>query len=259
MRNIKYGFCALMIMFTACASLPPEVPHGENSSIIGISVRVNRIMFSPNPHAVYFIKLNEKDNIYMSDGSFLKSNFHEGDQYYFLNAEPGRYIAVAAFKGSETTDGRGNTVKESPDDTVYYFPLDMVQFTDTKFKTGEIAFLGKYTLDLPVNFEYGLKNPDESQVYYCKRLQPNKAEPSALGCCIETLIAIGGGTGETAEAVKLKMKDKNRKAETEFWTKAKKHFSESSIQGVQDKEESDKIKIWLNIIDRRLKKISEDQ
>jgi hypothetical protein len=259
MKNLQYCLCALIITLTACTTLPQVVPQGENTSILGISVDVNRIMFSPYPHSIYFIKLGDKESSYMSDGTFLPSNYQQDCQYYLLNAEPGRYIAVAAFKGSLTKDAAGNTVKESPDDTVYYFPIEMVQLTDIKFKAGESAFMGSYKVDLPLNFKYGMKNPDELQTYYCKRLQPNKAEPNALGCCIETFTFIGGGTGEKAEVVKLKNKDRDTKAEIEFWTKAKKHFRDSSIEALQDKDQAANLKIWQTIIDRKLKKISGEQ
>jgi len=252
LKNLQYGLYFLILLFISCASLPPEVPQSENSSILAIAVNIRGRITAPYPDTILLIKLNGKDNSYFSDETVLRSNFQNEGRYYFLNAEPGRYIAIGAFRSSES----GNSVKERPDDYTYYFPAEMVQSTDTEFKNGESVFMGEYVTRLPFNFEYGIKNPDESQLYYCKRLQPNKADPSTLGCCIETFIFIGGGTGENAEALKLEEKSRDNKSEIKFWMKAKEDFKADSLQKFQDREIEVKNALWQNIIDRKLKKLN---
>jgi len=258
LKNLRYAFYISILLFAGCASIPPVAPQNGESSIVGISVKISGRIYAPYPDSIFLIKLNEKEKSCLSENEFLTSNFQEDGRYYFLNAEPGRYIAIGAFRKSESADAYGNSSKVRPDDYIYYFPADMVQLTDTTIKKGESAFMGEYETHLPFNFEYGIKNPDDAQLYYCKRLQPNKAEPSAFGCCIETFTFFGGGTGDTAEAVKLKGKTRDNKSEINFWMNAKKHFKPDSLQKIQYREPAEKNILWQEIIDRKIKKLENE-
>ncbi len=101
MKQFRYICFLIILVMVGCASLPPQVPQNDNSSLIGISVK-NKILIEPSVFfsSILLIRLADNEKSYLSDNTIIQSNFRKGDQYYFLNAEPGRYIAIAGVGNS---------------------------------------------------------------------------------------------------------------------------------------------------------------
>lgn len=258
MKTIKYLIIVLAILITSCATLPPQNPINEKSSIIGISLEIKRTLFPPTPYKVFFIKLNETENSYLSNNEIIESNYYKDGRYYLLNAEPGRYIAIAAFEKQVSTNNSPYKSSTSTTYHVFYLPIDVIQLTDVKIQRGDVVFMGNYIVEWPFELNYGIDNPDKAQYYYCKRLQPNQAEATISGCLLESVFSIFLNTDEAAHAVRLKDKDKDNKAEIKFWSQTIKDFEGSSSQKKKYSDVVEKNKIWINIIETHINKIAEN-
>ena len=135
-RTMNYRKTAVVLatfLLAGCASLPPPEPIDSNSSMIAITVKTTT-WFTVLPDRVYFARL---------DGAsgrmpVIQSNYAKGRYVYLLNAEPGRYRAVACRR-----------VQRAPPPTrVYdtYFNLDIVEMTEVTVIPGSVNFIGEYTV-----------------------------------------------------------------------------------------------------------------
>ncbi len=252
MKQFRYICFLIILVMVGCASLPPQVPQNDNSSLIGISVK-NKILIEPSVFfsSILLIRLADNEKSYLSDNTIIQSNFRKGDQYYFLNAEPGRYIAIAGVGNSDR--GSGDTVQASGT-SIFYFPKEMIAMTEILVLPGEAAYMGQFIVETPFNLKYTIANPDEAQLFYCKRLQPRFVNPTLGGCLVDSFFAIFG-VFRSADAVVVKETSRLPEKEIVFWTKAMKHFEGSSLQRRQYAEHIKRNERWRNIIGMKLARL----
>ena len=263
MKIIIYPYLIAILLLISCASLPPQNPIDENSSIIGIYIEIKDMtfvegrIFQPEPCEIYFIKLNETEDSYLSDNNIIKSNYYKNGQYYLLNAKPGRYIAIAAFQKLviNNWDSKGNIKDTSINNYTFYFPIDLIQLTDNNLQLGQIVFMGKYIIYSPFGSWYGIKNPDKAQLYYGKRFQPDKINMDKIEQFFEFLSYNSSEEYDFVVSVKLQKKDLSNKAEIEFWLNTINYFKGTTLEKMQYKKLVAKNKIWIDIINKHLNEI----
>ena len=138
MNYRKTAVVLATFLLAGCASLPPPEPIDSNSSMIAITVKTTT-WFAVLPGRVYFARLDGAPT-----SGLIQSNYAKGRYVYLLNAEPGRYRAVACRRVERMTPTR-----------VYdtYFNLDIVEMTEVTVIPGSVNFIGEYTVK-----ESGFKN-----------------------------------------------------------------------------------------------------
>ncbi len=177
-----------LTLWSGCATTPAPMPINEQSSIIGISVKIRTLkLFSKSAMAVYFVRIDDGDPF--SQESLIRSNYVDGDYAYLINAKPGRYAAVAAMNqgnasssSSPTPVGGGVSVSAGMGATVTmttYFPSELIETTDVTVGPSSVAFMGRFTVD-----RAGLRQmneADETQQHYYRTLtQPGGVESGLL-------------------------------------------------------------------------------
>ncbi len=158
----------------ACATTPPPSPLNTESSVIGIKVNVRGFkLFSTPSERVYFVRIDE--GVLLSQEGTIASNYSQDGYVYLVNAEPGRYAAVAASHsrpqpttapGVPVAGGGHVTVTVSLTtiswDTIY-FPTGLIQKTAVTVGPGAAAFMGDLVVD-----GSGLGGADGAQLYYLR-------------------------------------------------------------------------------------------
>lgn len=131
MNYRKTAVVLATFLLAGCASLPPPEPIDSNSSMIAITVKPTT-WFAVLPSRVYFARLDGAPT-----SGFIQSNYAKGRYVYLLNAEPGRYRAVACRR-----------VERTPLTRVYdtYFNLDILEMTEVTVIPGSVNFIGEYTV-----------------------------------------------------------------------------------------------------------------
>ncbi len=139
-RTMNYRKTAVVLatfLLAGCASLPPPEPINSNSSMIAITVKTTT-WFAVLPDRVYFVRLDGAPTSGLMPGEgVIQSNYAKGRYVYLLNAEPGRYRAVACRRVERMTPTR-----------VYdtYFNLDILEMTEVTVIPGSVNFIGEYTV-----------------------------------------------------------------------------------------------------------------
>lgn len=149
-RHVLIVLTALFI--AGCASAPPQIPIPQNpdSAGIGIHLRVRVSgLATYRADIVYFVK-NCLEPVERCDDRLLASNFAKDGRIYLLNAEPGKYRAVAAAFESGVLG----------DNSLYftYFPGSLTNETVVDVWPGRLANAGSYL----VSASYGLC-PDNAE------------------------------------------------------------------------------------------------
>jgi hypothetical protein len=130
------------------------------ASAIGITLSASPVFF---PDVVYFAKVDGTGDLYSQNG-ILASNFSAQGTFYLLNASPGRYIAVACAKF-----GQQNWKKPME---VTFFSMAFITQTETTAGSGEMRFLGNYTIKYPF-FPLLYHSADYAQRHYFELLVPD--------------------------------------------------------------------------------------
>lgn len=168
-----------VLLFTGCASMPVPRMAEPQSSAIGIQIKTQAPIgiFSNKPDRVYFVKLDNGGGIKQSQ--IIPSNFAKDGRIYLLNAGPGKYAAIAAFRlqaGSTSAPAPqpGFSVSFSIGETGYttYFSKELIEATKIDVGRGEIAFIGNYVVKQSV----GLKDAEPIQNYYAELLSPGSSK-----------------------------------------------------------------------------------
>lgn len=252
MKKLKYfTYMCIVLYFCSCASAPPKKPSSNQSSIIGISIEIDKLLRNSFPRSIYLVKIDDEGN-YLSDSALLSSNYENHNQLYLLDPEPGRYIVIAAFD-KESSNEKNSSTKY----TTYYFPLELIKQTDVQVNESSAIYLGHYLIDPTFTFSYTLKNPDDAQLHYCKRLQPNKVDPTAGGCMLDFVRGAFLKTTESARVVTLEDRTYSKKSEIEFWKNAVDDFKGGFFQKIYYKDEVQENKPWVNMMEKRLKELKE--
>jgi hypothetical protein len=118
------------------------------------------------------MKLDEQHQSEFTKGELLPSNYVEDRYVYLLNAEPGRYVAVASTRAQS---GFGPLIGETHYTT--YFPEDMIKVTEIMVEPGNLAYMGTFSLKQTV----GLDGADKTQIYFYRMLAPGDERESSQG------------------------------------------------------------------------------
>ena len=102
----------------------------------------------------------------------------------------------------------------------------MITLTVTVLKPAQFSYMGNYVIDdtgEPLLSDlYKIRNADNAQMHYCRKIRPDRAEPTKKSCLFEifgsffdTMID-ADEEDETVYAAKIINSDKNRRAEVNF-------------------------------------------
>jgi hypothetical protein len=161
---MKKYFSAIIIpaLLIGCG-LPKNLrtPDKADSSVIGISVKTLTLkVFKNRQDTVYFVKLDEKDDNLLVT-KLIPSNYTRGDYAYLINAEPGKYAAVASF--FQQTDNSYNS----------FYDLNTIKNNVITVGPKQIAFMGAITVENHYKNIYNNieKNGDKAQLHYYNLLK----------------------------------------------------------------------------------------
>ena len=174
-RSVATLAIAAVFGLASCAQ-PPQKPAGNESSVLGVALQTQWgfLGIAELPDAVYFIRLNGTERV---KGYFplLRSNFRQANQYYLLNAPPGRYAAVAASRMITVPTSQVNYMGPYGPSQFFttYFPEPMIRQTIVEVTPGGVAFMGNYSVQKNVDFYAG----DETQLHYRWLVEPTLKDP----------------------------------------------------------------------------------
>ena len=166
-----------ILLITGCASMPVPRMADPQASAIGIQIKTQAPIgiFSNKPDRIYFVKLDNEGDI--TQNQFAPSNFAKDGRIYLLNAEPGKYAAVAAFRsqaGSPFAPAPQSGVSVSIGRTGYttYFSKELIEATKIDVGRGEVVFMGSYV----VNQSVGLEDAEPIQNHYAELIAPGSSK-----------------------------------------------------------------------------------
>ena len=236
--------------------MPPAGPVNNNSSILAISINVKQPipLFTSNIQTVYFIKLDKRSNI-VSYNTVIKSNYNNKECIYLLNAEPGRYAAIAAFeKDAPSQPDWQNRGSRASSYNSFYFSTDIIKLSEVEVMPGEISFMGSFTLQKPWSISFS--NADEAQLHFSGLLQPDLADGEKENSFIKITSGTLCGSADYAVAVSTKELKKDLISELDFLNISLEHFSGNRLQKIFYKKELASGTGWHKIINRRIIKIN---
>jgi hypothetical protein len=206
-KNIFVGFVILGLLGCA-ATLPPPKPADSQRAAIGIAVKTRSPIttFTEKPEMVYFIKVDNDEDLY-TQGNFIRSNYAKHGQIYLLNAKPGHYAAVGCYIKKRVTMVTEYTT---------FFPKEIIKLTEVTVAPGTTAFMGEYVIDMSL----GLEDADECQRHYCQMIAPGAfTDPVKM-----TLAPLLTGHGDYYYKGSLHEKHLDKEAEIRFLNNALEHF-----------------------------------
>jgi len=169
-----------------CLSIVVPAPVPQNAHIgIALSSRtlIPLKLFEQNITAIYFSRLEEGQNGFISKFPPIPANAKSGNRFYLLNAPPGRYVAVAALEppsvGRKAAGGPGSVgyVNSTPGSYVV-FSKPLVALTEVKAEPGRLVFMGNFIVKAYVRL--GEPDPDEVQLDSISH-KPPESPPYNLG------------------------------------------------------------------------------
>ena len=141
--------------------VPTLSPLDPNMSVVGLSLKGGGAF---PPTEVYFIRLQDGQDIAAGTQIRVSNYWMNTDldqrQFYLVNTEPGRYLAVACSK-----EGRGHWTDATE---VTFFRKHAIGMTEIVVGAGEIGFMGEYDLSYPFFALLYQNDPDEAQLHYQK-------------------------------------------------------------------------------------------
>ena len=236
MRKVRF----ISIMFVifgllACATtLPPPKPADPQRAAIGISADMRAIGFNYSCDQVYFIKVDEGEDLY-TQGSLIQSNYSKDGQIYLLNAKPGRYavVAIVDFKKmiipASAAPSSGFSISFTPRSDYSYttfLPKEIIKLTEVTVAPGAIGFAGKYV----VNAGMGFEDADDAQLHYFQLVAPG-AKTDFISMGFSGRIYYNGSLHE---------EHCDKQAEIEFLINAVEHFKDTG---------------WADIIHKRTEEL----
>lgn len=181
---MKTSYAILSVLLVAgCASMPVPRMEDPQTSAVGIQVETQAPIgiLSQTPDRIFFVKLDGEGDITQSQ--VIASNFAKDGRIYLLNAKPGKYAAVAAFRSQAglpfaPAPQPGVSVSVSIGKTGYttYFSKELIEATKVDVGHGEVAFMGSYIVKTSV----GLRDAEPIQNHYAELLAPG-APKSGFG------------------------------------------------------------------------------
>ncbi len=168
------AMCAAMALGGCAAPLPiadPREPHGS-ALAIRLALKAPIGVFSNSPRQVYFARIDGAGGVLQQ--SIVRSNLVRGDRAYLLNAEPGTWVAVAAFfsRGPipAAPPAGGVSISASVGRTGYttYFSEELLERTKVSLGDGALVCMGAFVVDQAV----GLAGADAVQLHYQNVIAP---------------------------------------------------------------------------------------
>lgn len=176
--------------------LEPDLMSGS----IGVTVLLGGGIGKASANEVFFVKL-EDGNEAFSATDLIPSNYRSSRQVFLLNADPGRYVAVAArFRSHKLTL---DIEEMGGEDRAVFFSMEMISETEVTVVAQDMVFMGEFR----VNRSRRTKNADAAQAHYLRLQLP---WPSSAG----GYFSRGKYTG------KMKRVAQDSETERGFWTKA---------------------------------------
>lgn len=164
-RVQPYVLLTFLLALSACATTPAPIQANQDSSGIGLSVKVVNSMIVPITYkadAVYFAKRCAPPE--SCDSTIYISNYAKDGRIYWLDVPPGEYVAVAtSFR--QFAD---------PNNYITYFPEEIIQKTVVRVEKGKFIYLGDYSFDMFLGI--CPDKADQSQVRYAELFAPNTAK-----------------------------------------------------------------------------------
>ncbi|OQW43748.1 MAG: hypothetical protein A4C66_08460 [Nitrospira sp. HN-bin3] len=155
--------CILSSLLTLSACIRIEVheknhpdlrrqPVDDSAVVVGLSMKVKALLGSGPISGAYFVRLEEKKDILKQDRPMLA--IFNGSYVYLVNAQPGRYAAVAVLYPCRLFD------------KCWIFPLpkSLIEQTITTVAPGTVGYLGDYEIELSGNARDG--GDDVAQYYF---------------------------------------------------------------------------------------------
>ncbi len=175
-KKVLSAIFAIAVLSACAGPLPAPTPQDGASAGIGVLVKTRAPikLFSGKVDSVMFVRLEGNDSSQYISTQPIASNYNKDGYIYLLNAPPGRYVAVAAFRSQASAPtaptGGGVTVTVNPGDTDYttYFSRDLVKATEVTVEPGRIVFMGEFIVDTSTKFE----NADDVQSHYFRLISP---------------------------------------------------------------------------------------
>ncbi|MFQ5528637.1 MAG: hypothetical protein ACE5GX_20575, partial [Thermoanaerobaculia bacterium] len=203
----------------------PSLPEPDPmSGSIGVTVRTRPpAKIGPGLPAVeiFFVKLEDGEEAFGAT-DLIPSNYSNKKQVYLLNADPGRYVAVAAGLGSTKgpavgvplgggkVGGVDVSFGMSSGTTIDYsafFSIAMISETETRVVPQEMAFMGEYLVSTSTK----MKKADAAQAHYFRLLLPAEAGKKKFARMFSAHVY-------TAE---IRSVAKDTETERGFWTTAR--------------------------------------
>lgn len=169
-KTYAFFLSVVVLFFVGCAAVPPTIMAEPEKGIVAINLAVwtnedkllDLIMGDVRyPVAVFFVKLSDGSG--PSDAEeeeLVVSNHISQDRAYLLNADPGRYVAVAARLDFVRDEERFFYTA--------YLPKGLITATEVTVGPGEVGFMGEYQVKEPII----RKGMDDAQSYYAKAIEP---------------------------------------------------------------------------------------
>lgn len=159
----KYALAIILCAIILGCGLPKSLrtPDKIDSSVLAVSIKTITLkVFKNRQDTVYFVKLDDEVESLLGV-KLIPSNYTRGEYAFLVNAEPGRYAAVASF--FQQTDNTYNS----------FFDLNTIQNTVTVVGPGQIAYMGSITVDNHLKNIYNNieKNGDKAQLHYYNLLK----------------------------------------------------------------------------------------
>ena len=194
-------FTSLLLLSTFAEAKGPPLPQPDpERGSIGVTIRAipPAKIGKMTAVQVYFVRLAEGGDVLDAE-YVVPSNYSKKKQVYFLNAKPGRYIAVAA-----RLKGGGAGFKYEA-----FFSMEMLPEMEVTVVPGELVFMG----DFLQNTSSKMKEADRAQSHFYRLILP---EAARQGFMARTF------SGKAPYTATLKSVDKGAETEREFWSLARK-------------------------------------
>ena len=180
MRKISICIIFLLLIGFVCemeGKIPKALsqPADSNSSLLAVSFGpleefsdfVDKLIYI----SVLFVKFDSSES--SNEPQMIASNYSKNGRAYLINAEPGRYAAVALLirlkeSGMSIyvgTDGVSAFTSYSDSSDAVFFPQQIVDRSTIEVKPGEMAFMGDFTVELIPDITKG----DSAQQQYSRQ------------------------------------------------------------------------------------------
>lgn len=174
MRKMMFCIVCLLLVGYACyAKIPKDFrqPKDSTRSIIGISVtqKPPYSNIEEISDKVFFLKIEESDS--GEKVKLIPSNYMKGDRIYLIDAEPGKYKAIAAYYASRNTGFSSQKSFFDNNELQRHLTIlsgETVEASEIEVKPGEFAFMGKFVIENSMNIYKGDKVQTENFLWLWK-------------------------------------------------------------------------------------------